>query len=72
MTPVLLVLTDREEAVLALIADGLSYHEIGVRLAIQPSTVRHHRDNARVKLGAASTAHAVALLIRARTTEQPA
>lgn len=66
MTPLLRELTRREEQVLLLIADGLSYDEIGVRLGIGGRTVRHHRDNAVTKLRAATTTHAVAILIQVR------
>ena len=66
MTPIVESLTEREEQVLARIADGRSYREIGAALGIKFSTVRAHRDSARAKLGAASTPHAVAIFIRAR------
>lgn len=67
MTPLIPELSHREEEVVMLIADGLSYDEIGTRLRITSATVQDHRDNARRKLGAASTPHLVAIVIRARS-----
>ncbi len=58
-------LTPRERTVLLLIADGIGLREIAHRLGVQPCTVRHHRDSARGKLGAATTTHAIVLLIMA-------
>lgn len=66
MTPRRTAITDREEAVVLLIAEGLSYAEIGQALGIAPRTVKAHARSAREKLAAASNGHAVALLIRAR------
>lgn len=67
MTPLLMAITDREEQVLLMIADGRSYDEIGVTLGITERTVRAHRENARRKLNAASTSHAVAIIVRIRS-----
>ncbi|HWB72469.1 MAG TPA: LuxR C-terminal-related transcriptional regulator, partial [Egibacteraceae bacterium] len=40
--PYLLTLTDREQEVVALVAEGLSNHEIAERLVISPATARTH------------------------------
>lgn len=45
-------LTEREQEVLALIANGLQAHEISERLTISKSTVDRHRENIKAKLGA--------------------
>lgn len=66
MTPLLSAITEREEIVLLLLADGHSYREIAGQMAVSPWTVKAHRDNARRKLGASSTVHAVAIVLRAR------
>jgi len=57
-------LSPREYEVLILLADGSSVHEIAERLFISPLTVRTHVRNAKTKLGARTTAHAVALALR--------
>lgn len=66
MTPVIAALTDREEQVLLLLADGCGVGEIAKRLGITEWTVKAHRANARQKLDATTTAHAVAIVIRLR------
>ena len=66
MTPLLPALTDREEQVLLLLAEGHGPREIALRMGIAPSTVRGYRDTARGKLGAATTTQAVAILVRFR------
>jgi len=43
-------LTDREQEVLTLIAEGLTNKQIGERLGISPKTVARHRDNITRKL----------------------
>ncbi|HZQ82747.1 MAG TPA: response regulator transcription factor [Gaiellaceae bacterium] len=58
-------LTDRERAVLRLIADGYSYEEAGKELFISPETVRAHVAKSLTKLGARSRTHAVAEALRA-------
>lgn len=68
VTPLLACLTDREEAVLLLLSEGFSQREIGTRLGVSAWTVKAHRDNARRKLRASSTTHAVAILVRARAS----
>lgn len=68
MTPRLPELTDREETVLDLIADGFGMREIADRLGITEHTARKHRDNAVRSLAAVTQTQAVAILIRARST----
>jgi DNA-binding CsgD family transcriptional regulator len=55
-------LTRREREAIAFVAMGRTDEQIADRLGISPATVRHHVDNVRDKLGAASRAEAVALL----------
>ena len=55
-------LTPREREGMSLVASGKTDDQIAQLLGVAPSTVRHHLDNAREKLGAASRAEAVALL----------
>jgi DNA-binding NarL/FixJ family response regulator len=57
-------LTSRETEVLGLVADGLSYEEIGGRLGIGDETARTHLKKACVRLGAATRTHAVAKALR--------
>lgn len=57
-------LTERELDVLALIADGLSHEEIGVRLGIGAETVRTHMKKACNRLGATTRTQAVATALR--------
>lgn len=66
MTPLLVELSPREEQVILLFADGLGHREIAVRLDISPLTVRDYTREARRKLGAATIAQAVAIVVRAR------
>jgi two-component system response regulator NreC len=49
-------LTDREQEVLTLIAEGLTNKQIGERLGISPKTVARHRDNITQKLKLSSRA----------------
>ena len=53
-------LTDRERAVLQMIAEGMSNKEMAERFAIAPKTVEHHRAQVMQKLGM----HDVATLTR--------
>jgi len=59
-------LTARETDVLALLAEGLSYEQIGLRLAISGETVRTHVRKATDRLGAGTTTEAVATALRKR------
>ncbi|WP_206074371.1 helix-turn-helix transcriptional regulator [Antribacter gilvus] len=54
-------LTDREEEVLTLVAQGLSNRQIGERLFISTKTVSVHVSNVLAKLGASGRAEAVSL-----------
>lgn len=54
-------LTKRERECLMHIANGYHVPEIATMINISQTTIRYHLDNCREKLGAASTAHAVAL-----------
>jgi len=54
------VLTEREQEVLRMVADGLSAPEIAARLAIGPATVRTHVKNLQAKLDVNDRAAAVA------------
>jgi DNA-binding CsgD family transcriptional regulator len=54
------LLSTREREVLALIANGLSDHEIAEQLVLSPHTVHRHVANIRHKLGRASRTAAVA------------
>ena len=57
-------LTDRERAVLRLIADGYSYDEAGKELFISPETVRAHVAKSLTKLNARTRTQAVAEALR--------
>lgn len=68
MVPVHPRLTERQELVLVMLGDGLGLGEIAARLE-PPTTaraVRRIRDRARCELGAATTTHAVAIVVRLR------
>lgn len=58
------VLTDRECAVLSLLADGMSHDEIGVKLSISGETVRTHVRKASKRLGGATRTETVAKALR--------
>ena len=57
-------LTERERDVLRLLADGLTYDEIGKRLFIASATVRTHVQKAMGRLDANSRTQAVAMALR--------
>jgi two-component system nitrate/nitrite response regulator NarL len=57
-------LSDRERQVLVLIAEGLSYHEIGRRIYVSSGTVKTYATRAFEKLGVSGQAAAVAEAIR--------
>ena len=61
-------LTDREQEILDLVADGLTAREIAARLGITEETVRTHLKNARGKQGTTGLtgSRAAALIARAR------
>jgi DNA-binding NarL/FixJ family response regulator len=55
------VLTEREQEVMALVAEGLSNQEIAERLVVSPATAKTHVSRAMVKLGARDRAQLVVL-----------
>jgi DNA-binding NarL/FixJ family response regulator len=57
-------LTERERAVLGLLANGRSHEEIGAELGISIETVRTHLRKASDRLGAATRTQAVATALR--------
>jgi DNA-binding NarL/FixJ family response regulator len=62
--PVKPKLTRREHEVLALLADGVNYDDMAIRLTISPETVRTHMRKAIEKLGARTRPHALAIALR--------
>lgn len=56
--------TPRQERVLDLAAEGLTYHEIGARLFISESTVRFHMQKLKLKFGARTKTDLIAKAIR--------
>lgn len=58
------VLSDRENQVLQLMANGFSNQEIGQELFIEESTVKHHTSSVLHKLHARNRCHSVAIGIR--------
>jgi DNA-binding CsgD family transcriptional regulator len=63
--------SDREREVLSLVAHGASVEDIATRLVISPNTVRTHIRNARLKLGAGSRAHAIAVALSSGLLNPP-
>jgi NarL family two-component system response regulator LiaR len=59
-------LTEREEAVLGLMVEGLNNTQIAGRLTVSPSTIKSHVSNILSKLGVASRTEAVTLALRQR------
>jgi two-component system, NarL family, response regulator LiaR len=57
-------LSQREQEVLALMAEGLSNEEIAEQLVISPATARHHVSACIQKLGASNRAQASALAVK--------
>jgi len=57
-------LTDREQQVLALMAQGLSNQQIADQLVITPATVKFHTRSIRSKLGTASRTETVVLALQ--------
>jgi DNA-binding NarL/FixJ family response regulator len=60
------LLTDREEQVFRLIADGLTNREISYELSISESTVENHIHHIYTKLGISNRAQAVAYAFQLR------
>lgn len=58
------LLTQREQEVLRLLAEGLEQHEIAARLVISAKTVATHIEHIRSKLGVRSRTQAVARALR--------
>jgi len=56
--------SDREIAVLQLVADGFANREIGLSLHVSEETVKSHVRNLLAKLEASNRAHAVSIAIR--------
>lgn len=56
-------LTESEVKTLELVAQGMTYREIGERLSVQPASVRNRLTNAIAKLGARNSTQAVVLAI---------
>lgn len=57
-------LTRRESQVLELLVDGLTNREIGVRLVVEPDTVKDHVQSIIKKLGATDRTHAAVIAVR--------
>ena len=57
-------LTPRQERILELLVEGLTYAEIGKRLFITESTVRFHIQRLKQRLGVANKAELIAVAIR--------
>lgn len=64
-------LTPREREVVALVAGGLSNHEIAARLVITPGTAKTHVSRAMLKLGAAHRAQLAALAYETGLVQPP-
>ena len=64
------VLTDRENQILSLIADGLTNREISCSLLISESTVENHIHHIYEKLGISHRAQAVAYVFQLRIVLQ--
>jgi DNA-binding CsgD family transcriptional regulator len=62
--PVARLLTERERAVLALVAEGHSNKDVGDLMSISRATVSYHLNSIFTKLGAKTRAQAVAIAMR--------
>lgn len=60
------MLTGRQLDVLGLLARGLTAERVAVLLGISEITVKKHSQDARARLGARNTAHAVAIALHHR------
>ncbi|MFL5839883.1 MAG: response regulator transcription factor [Thermoleophilaceae bacterium] len=60
------LLTPRERQIISLLAEGLNAEQVAENLIISPFTVRTHIRNAKEKLGARTTGHAIAKALRGR------
>ncbi|MBT6681538.1 MAG: response regulator transcription factor [Chloroflexi bacterium] len=58
-------ISEREVSILEMVADGLSYREIGESLTIAERTVKNHMARSLEKLGARGRAHAVRMALQA-------
>ena len=65
-------LTEREQEIAHLIADGLSNHEIAQKLVLTPGTVRWYCGQIYSKIGVNTRAQAVKSLQKLHVTENPA
>jgi len=63
--------TPRQERVLDLVADGLTYQEIGERLFISESTVRFHMQKLKARFGARTKSELIAKAIRGGVIAPP-
>jgi DNA-binding CsgD family transcriptional regulator len=59
-------LSERERAIVALLAEGQTAKLIARELQLAPRTVEMHLDTCRQKLGATNNAHLVATALRGR------
>ena len=66
MTPLLDVLSEREEAVLLMLAEDHGIREIAHQLGVSARTARRDREQALAKLKVHTTTAAVAIVIRLR------
>ena len=58
-------LSPREKEVLSLVASGFTLNQVARRLGVSLGTVQEYRNRTFEKLGATSSAHAVALAFKA-------
>ena len=59
------ILTEREQQVLELVAQGLSAKEVAQEIEIAPRTVERHIENVRLKTRARNRTHMVTLALEA-------
>ena len=62
------MLSEREREIISLIADGLSYKEIGNKLFISARTVESHKNNIMTKMNFQSLAELIKFAIRNKLT----